>query len=1036
MPLPERHFLGWTESAAHSVAQWLYQRRDTLATNQSGVLDFTNTLVIVPGAGARRHVLAALRKLVPGAMIPPSMATPGKFMLNAFATPRGSVVAGPLERLTAICMALAQNDALREQLLPSVSGTSLAALARPAKRLLDVIDRADDAHKSVQDISRLDILQASPSMAQSWENLEQLHVEMKHQLQDMGAILKVNMLERSDVIDLAATGWAPKCGALVLAGLPDFARNVSYASECLAKTQFNGQPVSVHALVLAPASEAAKFDHLGVVIGGDHGFTSGPDIQDSMIEVAGDPADQAAATVARYCKFTGAVDKGDTCIVLADESLLPNISRAFAQHGRGVHSGGGIRFAQTEVGQCLQRFEAAANNGQATQLIELVRVPAITRALAADGAHFTNQNPIQTLEKIAVDCKATSIEHLWSQVKAKEFTQDFARALETQVQEWFACMSPAANTQLPLGQRWGQLEQWVQNKFASNENQITARACAECVKTLQRAQESMAAEQLGSAPDALSLALLLCADIIVPDPSDAQCVDTVGWLETLFEPSEKFVLTGMFEGSLPSAPQVDGWFNESIRAAVGLPTRAARFARDAYLLSALAARAAVAQSGAAHKSNLQTGATQIHNSQTDATQKSNSQTDEAQKNNSQTDAAQKSNSQASPAHTGTSGLAVIAGQLGGDGDPLKPSRLLLPKDELAIAKRILLLLPNDADGVAIKRMRPKVAHSAALSSAFSVKPQPRAQDANEKLRAISVTDFAVYIDNPYRYWLEKVLKLNAPELDQVELNAAEFGTLLHAAAQSLNTPAIQSLDFNSANYEKQCAHEMMQVTHERAQKNYGGDLSLSIRLALLELQNRLPALVAWHAAQLRAGWRIVATEWPPKGEHAVAMLDVDQSPQNITFRVDRIDYHPNHGWRIIDYKSSDGGYVVQGKGAKVVRGDKWIDLQLPLYKFLLPQIAGAHGELADMAQAASDAIEVGVLSVPASNLAPEWCPLQTPIDGAIAEAKRIVREIRAGNFPDSGRDPSGKFERVRRALCLPMFGEESDDDQDNEGAAT
>jgi hypothetical protein len=1006
MPLPERHFLGWTKSAAHSVAQWLYQRRDTLATNQSGVLDFTNTLVIVPGAGARRHVLAALRKLVPGAMIPPSMATPGKFMVNAFATPRGSVVAGPLERLTAICMALAQNDALREQLLPSVSGTSLAALARPAKRLLDVIDRADDAHKSVQDISRLDILQASPSMAQSWENLAQLHLEMNRQLQDMGAILKVTMLERSDVIDLAATGWAPKCGALVLAGLPDFARNVSYASECLAKTQFNGQPVSVHALVLAPASEAAKFDHLGVVIGGDHGFTSGPDIQDSMIEVAGDPADQSAATVARYCKFTGAVDKGDTCIVLADESLLPNISRAFAQHGRGVHSGGGIRFAQTEVGQCLQRFEAAANNGQATQLIELVRVPAITRVLTADGAHFTNQNPIQTLEKIAVDCKATSIEHLWSQVKAKEFTQDFARALETQVQEWFACMSPAANTQLPLGQRWGQLEQWVQDKFASNENQITARACAECVKTLQRAQESMAAEQLGSAPDALSLALLLCADIIVPDPSDAQCVDTVGWLETLFEPSEKFVLTGMFEGSLPSAPQVDGWFNESIRAAVGLPTRTARFARDAYLLSALAARAAVAQSGAVQKSN------------------------------SQTDATQKNNSQAIPTPTGASGLAVIAGQLGGDGDPLKPSRLLLPQDELAIAKRILLLLPNDADGVAIKRMRPKVAHSAALSSAFSVKPQPRAQDATEKLRAISVTDFAVYIDNPYRYWLEKVLKLNAPELDQAELNAAEFGTLLHAAAQSLNTPAIQSLDYNSANYEKQCAQEMMQVTHERAQKNYGGDLSLSIRLALLELQNRLPALVACHAAQLRAGWRIVATEWPPKGEHAVAMLDVDGSLQAITFRVDRIDYHPNHGWRIIDYKSSDGGYVVQGTGAKVVRGDKWIDLQLPLYKFLLPQIAGAHGELADMAQAASDAIEVGVLSVPASNLDPVWCPLQTPIEGAIEEAKRIVREIRAGNFPDSGRDPSGKFDRVRRALCLPTFDQESQPEEAAEGAAT
>jgi ATP-dependent helicase/nuclease subunit B len=152
----------------------------------------------------------------------------------------------------------------------------------------------------------------------------------------------------------------------------------------------------------------------------------------------------------------------------------------------------------------------------------------------------------------------------------------------------------------------------------------------------------------------------------------------VGWLETLFEPSEKFVLTGMFEGSLPSAPQVDGWFNESIRAAVGLPTRAARFARDAYLLSALAARAAVAQSGAAHKSNLQTDEAQIHNSQSDATQKINSQ--------------------AIPTPTGVSGLAVIAGQLGGDGDPLKPSRLLLPKEFCCCFPMTLTVLQSSACG--------------------------------------------------------------------------------------------------------------------------------------------------------------------------------------------------------------------------------------------------------------------------------------------------------------------------------------------------
>ena len=999
MPLPERHFLGWTESAAHSVARWLHERRDTLATNQSGVLDFTNTLVIVPGAGARRQVLAALRKIIQGAMIPPSMATPGKFMVNAFETPAGSVVAGPLERLTAICKALAKNNSLREQLLPNARATTLAALARPAKRLLDVIDRADDAHKSVAEISRLEILHNSPSMARSWENLAQLHAEMKHELQDMGALVNVRMLERSDVIDLADTArWKPKCGALVLAGLPDFARNVSFAAESLAKARFNGQPTQVHALVLAPASEAAKFDHLGVVIGGDNGFTSGPDIHDNMIEVAGDPADQAAATVARYCKLTGAVDTGDTCIVLADESLLPNMARAFAQHGRGVHSGGGIAFAQTEVGQCLQRLEAATSGGQASQLIEFIRVPAITRGIIMDGdtsgdnfgdnfgetgIDTTIQSPIQTLERLLVDCKATSIEQFWPQLKAKNGAKNLAIALENQFKDWFACMSPAANEQRPLGARWNQLQEWISCQFASNTNPITMRACLECVKALQRAQESMAALELASAPDALSIALLLCADISVPDPSDAQNVDTVGWLETLFEPCKKFVLTGVFEGSLPSAAQVDGWLNESIRAAIGLPTRGARFARDAYLLSALVARAHVANVNAAHM--------------------------------------------------GASGLAIIAGQLGGDGEPLKPSRLLLPKDEIAIAHRILLLLPHDADGAAIKRMRPVPKNSPATFSAFAVKPQPGDENKNEMPRAISVTDFAVHIDNPYRYWLEKVLKLSAPELDQVELNAAEFGTLLHAAAQALDGDAIKLLDCNHANYEPQCVQTIMQVARERAQTKYGGDLTLSIRLALLELQNRLPALVTWHAAQLRAGWRVVATEWPRAQDDALATLDVDGSPQIIKFRVDRIDFHDQRGWRIIDYKSSDGGFNIKDK---VLRGGKWIDLQLPLYKFLLPQIAAQHAELAGLASATSDKIEVGVLSVPASNMEPVWCPLLEPIDTAVEQAKRIVREIRAGTFPDTGRDPSRKFDRVRRALCLPIFDQESAQEEAAEGVAT
>ena len=61
---------------------------------------------------------------------------------------------------------------------------------------------------------------------------------------------------------------------------------------------------------------------------------------------------------------------------------------------------------------------------------------------------------------------------------------------------------------------------------------------------------------------------------------------------------------------------------------------------------------------------------------------------------------------------------------------------------------------------------------------------------------------------------------------------------------------------------------------------------------------------------------------------------------------------------------------------------------------------------------------------------------QEDLDGLLDEARRIAREILAGNFADAGR--AKPVDRVQRALCglsLLSIGEDAEDDSDDGAAA-
>jgi hypothetical protein len=73
---------------------------------------------------------------------------------------------------------------------------------------------------------------------------------------------------------------------------------------------------------------------------------------------------------------------------------------------------------------------------------------------------------------------------------------------------------------------------------------------------------------------------------------------------------------------------------------------------------------------------------------------------------------------------------------------------------------------------------------------------------------------------------------------------------------------------------------------------------------------------------------------------------VDGDPIQITGRIDRIDYHAETGrWALFDYKTGAKGEAPE-KTHRAGRGDdrRWTDLQLPLYRHLLPHVRDADGE--------------------------------------------------------------------------------------------
>ncbi len=174
-------------------------------------------------------------------------------------------------------------------------------------------------------------------------------------------------------------------------------------------------------------------------------------------------------------------------------------------------------------------------------------------------------------------------------------------------------------------------------------------------------------------------------------------------------------------------------------------------------------------------------------------------------------------------------------------------------------------------------------------------PPPPVDDNTPLPDRLSVTAFRDYITCPYRFYLRRVLRLVGSAEPGDEMDGALFGTLAHEVLQVFGGSS-------EATSQKPNAIEdcLLHALREIAVTHFGDQPRPSIAVQLDQLRLRLHHFAHVQAELAAAGWKIHQVELNER-----VPFEVDGEPFTLLGRIDRIDVHPEHGARIVDYKTGD-----------------------------------------------------------------------------------------------------------------------------------
>ncbi|WP_044891529.1 PD-(D/E)XK nuclease family protein [Opitutus terrae] len=853
-----RRFLSWDAPLLPQAVALLAE-----GWTGDGPLDLSDLLVIVPTRQSGRRLREALAEHAArkqAAVFPPKVMLPEALMTPAPA----AGVATHLESLLAwadVFRSVALDD-FRDVFPVDPPARNFAWALRLAEEFVRLQRSLAEAGLQLRDaLSRAG---SDFPEAERWRQISELETRHEQRLASAG------------LIDAPAARLRQACTPelpggvrrIVMLATPDPQPIALQALAALARA------VPVEVAVYAPAAEADAFDDWGrprPETWNTRTLTV-PDVA-QRVHLCLDPEAQAAriaALAAEYREPEGRLGLG-----VADSEVLPLLQGELAEVRQvGFNPEGRARLGD-QLFQLLQNCARLAREESFATVQALARCPDFLEFLHGQlGPDFSAARFLHELDELHTRHLPPTLTEALQHVERSERPKPDVSSGPTHPAN--SRIGPAlrliaglratlsrgdfpANAQAALAAVFGA------RRFESSrdEDAQLAEAAETWSVVLQDIAAAAARFTAASNADWWDVALRLYGENICYDEKVAGAIELQGWLELLWEDAPHLVVAGLNDGRVPDAIVGDPFLPESLRERLGLKTNATRFARDAYLLQAIAAW-----------------------------------------------------------RTGDPGrLDLLFGKTTVAGEPLRPSRLLLRCPDEELPGRIRQLF------------RPAESTHTTESWRRAWRLQPRIVAPPTR---IAVTAIRAWLACPFRFYLSRVLRMEAVDPAKSELDVFDFGTLCHAALEAMGRePALR---------DEQDAPRLREFLLARleleAARRFGRHLALPLVVQLESARQRLSRAAEVQALSRAEGWVI---------EHVERPFEITIGPLVVTGKIDRIDRHERTGARrVLDYKTSDRPVDPEQAHLRGWRREEtapalarftynakeqvWTDLQLPLYR--------------------------------------------------------------------------------------------------------
>ena len=999
MNAPERIFLGWERPLAAAVADQL------LATvpRRGGIWDLGGQLVLVPSAFAGRMVQEALATKA-GALLLPQLTTPSHFLSGAGFDREDADLAEPekvagREAMVLAWVAVLTHPGFNRADYPALFQRDRPGPMTPAGALAfaqDLLQLRDELGVAAEGLGFAETarhaawnrpeLQAAASQVARWEQLARLEERYLGQLEDLGLVdhnRHRRQVARSDELPAGIE-------AVWLAGVIDPPPLLETA------LRVRGARVPVRVLIAADPGDAGAFDAWGRPDAGAWAQPRGspwPDFADTVYVVhkPEDGLERLGRLVRQHhtrVRGEGAPTLevvGRLAVVPCDREAYPAlITRELHGLERGPggaprintanplgrrHQDHGIHHAIgalldladeptfANLRRCvnhpvvagrlrLTEIELAEEEGGGRKRIGWHRLQLLLDAVSAATAPQPLEEALAFARNVRVDAAMESRQRVQN--------QQIREAAEALAAGWRVAGELRALGWRELGERTLTLAQPGPGAGLAEEEWLFASDVSEAIEAALDGLEPGRPDLTTlTARDVVRLALRAAGARSFRGDIDREAVNLPGWMEIPWEPVPHLVLFGLTDDLVPGVRHAHPFLPATLRVALGLASPAQQFAQAAYALELV------------RRQRAQGGRIDVivprHNAQGDGLRPSR--------------------------------LLMLSPERGGDtllGEEGRPGRLdhLLREVRAARAEPIWEIPPEHRLDATLRLPADAVADS----------------KLRRLGRSISATAFRTYLENPADFWLKHALGMSETSHDAIELDAAGFGTLLHAAVEAFGRDP-DTRDLTACETILRALEAKLEAHfRERFGRAPAGSLLLQRETARARLR-----AFAGAQAQLRAeGWSILEVE---------GTLPPIPIAEGFTLRgrFDRLDVHRDgRRFRVYDYKSfakakspeqthvarskASGqlGYFTipsTAKSAKgALQGQRWKDLQLPAYDWALT---------AGRPQVGQGTLEIGYLCL-SGEANPEVVRVWTGFAAAYRTAARACMAKIAGLLAQGG----------------------------------